>query len=362
LTPLIVVGPLPPPHHGVTISTGLVLANSLLRDRFDVEHLDSSDHRPYENIGRWDVTNVMAGLGGLMGLRRMLRGRTGILYLPLSQSAPGFLRDSLYIDLAVRSGWKVAVHLRGSEFSLFYERSRSLLRWRIRDTMRRVASVAVMGSSLRPVFAGLVPDERIAVVANGTPEPHLNGAQREEKTVLFLSHLRRRKGVCEAVEAALLVADRRPETEFVFAGEWEDEQLKHDLCARVASVGAPIRFMGSVLGDDKEKLLGTSSIFLFPPTEPEGHPRVILEAMAAGLPIVTTDRGAITETVVDGVSGFILPHPDPEAIADRLLLLLQDHDLRIRMGRAARTRYLYRFTQEQADEALVQWLDRVARG
>jgi glycosyltransferase involved in cell wall biosynthesis len=344
----------------VTISTSLVLANSLLRDRFKLEHLDTSDDRQLENIGRWEVTNVMAGLGGLVRLRRMLRGRTGIVYLPLSQSAPGFLRDSLYIDLAARSGWKVAVHLRGSEFGDFYERSRPLLRWRIRDTMHRVTSVAVMGCSLRPVFAGLVPDARVAVVPNGTPEPHVSGTQREEKTVVFLSNLRRRKGVCEALDAALLVAEHCPDSEFVFAGEWEDEQLESDLSSRARAAGSQIRFVGSVLGKEKDALLGTSSILLFPPVEPEGHPRVVLEAMAAGLPVVTTDRGAIAETVIDGVNGFVLDEPDPKDLAERLLRLLSNKDLRRRMSEAARRRYMERFTQPEADRHLADWLSDIA--
>src|SRR5205814_97211 len=58
---LIVVGPLPPPLHGVTISTSLVLANPILHERFAVQHLDTSDHRSGRNIGRWDITNVVDG-------------------------------------------------------------------------------------------------------------------------------------------------------------------------------------------------------------------------------------------------------------------------------------------------------------
>ena len=53
---IVIVGPLPPPIHGVTVSTSLVLRNELLRERFDVEHLDTSDHRTGRNVGTWDAT------------------------------------------------------------------------------------------------------------------------------------------------------------------------------------------------------------------------------------------------------------------------------------------------------------------
>jgi glycosyltransferase involved in cell wall biosynthesis len=83
--------------------------------------------------------------------------------------------------------------------------------------------------------------------------------------------------------------------------------------------------------------------------------------LAAGLPIVTTDRGAIAETVIDGESGFVLDDVSPERLAELLLLLLGDDELRIRMSEAARTRYVERFTQEAADLRLADWLQEVAR-
>src|SRR5947209_17573041 len=108
---LIVIGPVPPPYHGVTVSTSLVLANKTLGKRFVVEHLDTSDHRSGGNIGRWDLANIVLGLRAVRALRRRLVGRPGVVYLPLSQNVGGFLRDSLFIQAAARRGWKVAAHL-----------------------------------------------------------------------------------------------------------------------------------------------------------------------------------------------------------------------------------------------------------
>ena len=82
----------------------------------------------------------------------------------------------------------------------------------------------------------------------------------------------------------------------------------------------------------------------------------MLEALAAGLPVVATDRGAIGETVVDGSSGFVLDEPDPRLLADRLLRLLSDPLLMEQQSRAARDRYLSEFTQDRADRRLADWL------
>jgi glycosyltransferase involved in cell wall biosynthesis len=358
---LIVVGPVPPPYHGVTVSTQLVLANERLRDVFArVEHLDTSDRRPVETIGRWDVTNVALGLVQAFRLWRALRGTPGVVYLPLSQNLGAFLRDSLFIQLAHVRGWRVAAHLRGSEFrERFYEERSRLTRAYIRFTLRRLDSLAVMGPALRSLFRGLVPRARIAVVPNGTPEPQRDGVDRDPWRVLFLSNLRRRKGVVEAVDAARAIVQAEPRAEVVFVGEWDEPGLEAAVRARTNGE-ARIRFGAPVVGAEKDELLAGSSILLFPPTEPEGHPRVVLEAMAAGLPVVATDRGAIRDTVVHGETGFVLDDADPEELADRVLALLRDDDLRERMSRAARERYLAHFTQARADEVLAEWLATVA--
>ena len=362
---LIVVGPVPPPYHGVTVSTGLVLANPVLRRRFErVEHLDTSDRRAGSTIGRWDFTNLSLGLLHAVRLARLASGPPGVVYLPLSQALGPFLRDSLFIHAARARGWRVVAHLRGSEFRrAFYERQGRLVRAYVRLTLRRLTSLAVMGESLRSVFEGLVPAERLAAVPNGTPEPAAtHHVDRDRWRVLFLSNLRARKGVVESVEAALRVVEAEPQARFLFVGSWYDAAFEREVRTRAAAAPAgAIEFHDGVTGEDKDRLMASASVFLFPPGEPEGHPRVVLEAMSLGLPVVTTDRGAIRETVVDGESGFVLADPDPDQLADRILRLLRDPELRDRMAAAARDRWAAHFSQERADEVLADWLAGVAR-
>jgi glycosyltransferase involved in cell wall biosynthesis len=353
---LIVIGPVPPPTHGVAISTLLTMENPYLREAFEVEHADTTDSRPLSTIGSWDLTNVSLGLRHLANLLRRLGGRKGVVYLPLSQNLGGFLRDSLFIQAAALRGWKVAVHLRGAAFRDFYESSNPIVRWRIRRTLRRVSSLAVVGSRLRSIFDGLMPSERIAVVPNGTPDVSRENGARVPDRVVYLSNLVKDKGIVEAVEAALILVARHPQVEVLFAGDWDDPSVERQLRERVGTANGRVRFLDSVAGEEKERLLQSASVLLFPPRAPEGHPRVVLEAICRGIPLVTTDRGAIRETVTDGESAFVLPDPDPSELADRILQLLSDDDLRDRMGRAARERYERAYTQESADRRMAQWL------
>jgi glycosyltransferase involved in cell wall biosynthesis len=356
---LIVMGPLPPPVHGVAVSTGLVLDNSLLAETFNIVHVDTTDPRSISNMGKWDPVNVGLGLLNLFALVRRLRRPDGVVYLPLSETTGGFIRDSLFILVASGRGWKTAVHCRNSTFREFYATQDRLTKAWVRFTLRRVDAVAVLGDSLRDLFAGLVAPERVSVVPNGTPDVGRASVQPVANRVLYLSNLSRKKGADVAVKAALLVLAREPNAEFIFAGAWEDADFEREVKVLAEPADGRIRFMPPVMGAEKHDLLASAWVLLFPVVRGEGHPRIVLEALAAGVPVVTTDRATIRDTVGD--AGYVVPDPDPADLAECVLELVGEPVLRHSLSTAARARYLERFTQEEADRRISDWLAGVAR-
>ena len=78
----------------------------------------------------------------------------------------------------------------------------------------------------------------------------------------------------------------------------------------------------------------------------EGHPWVIVEAMASGLPIITTDQGCIKESVIDGENGYIVPKRKVEVLAERTIHLIKNPELREKMGSRSRELYEANFTKE----------------
>jgi glycosyltransferase involved in cell wall biosynthesis len=84
-----------------------------------------------------------------------------------------------------------------------------------------------------------------------------------------------------------------------------------------------------------------------------------LEAMACAVPVVSTNVGGPNETVVDGETGFLVPPRDPDALAQAVRRLLDDPDLRARMGRAGRARVLARFTVGHYSAKVATALDAI---
>jgi len=135
---------------------------------------------------------------------------------------------------------------------------------------------------------------------------------------------------------------------FAFAGSWYREHTKKEALWLIErnKLWDHVEFPGCVLGKEKAALLMGADIFVFPPVGPEGQPLVLLEAMSAALPIVTTDQGCIAETVIHGVNGFIVEPGNIQELASRILQLAADAELRELMGRRSRERFLELYTQD----------------
>src|SRR5207244_173848 len=115
-------------------------------------------------------------------------------------------------------------------------------------------------------------------------------------------------------------------------------------------------FPGAVESEQKRALFRDADIFCFASLVPEGQPLVLLEAMAASLPVIAPAWPGIADTVVDRETGLLIPADSPEALAEKLVELAVDPDERLRLGNAGRRRYEQLFTQRAFGERMIQAL------
>jgi len=351
---ILIIGPTPPPYHGVSVATEMIL-NSNLQEKFKIIHLDTADRRGLSNIGKIDFINVYLVLFHFLKfLWLCIKKRPKIVYVPISQATLSYLRDCLFLIPAKLFRRKIIIHLHGGYFRNFYERSNSVMKFLIRWTLKDVQRVIVLGESLKYIFEGLVPSGKIAVIPNGigvnTYSNYNLGLEEKSKIlVLFLGTLRKSKGFIDVIRSIPEVLNSYNDVEFVFAGELcikrekKDEALEFIKQNKLHSV---VKFPGVVTGEEKIKLLSSTDIFVFP-SHNEGQPFVILEAMATGLPIITTDTGTIKEMVVDGQNGFIVEKQNPKQIAEKIIFLLENEKLRKEMGQRSRRRFLKYYTKDK---------------
>ncbi|MBX3330103.1 MAG: glycosyltransferase family 4 protein [Nitrospira sp.] len=361
MTRVLIIGPTPPPFHGVAVAVRLLL-DSALAKCFSLSHLDLADRRGIQHVNKPDMHDVFLFVRQWLKLVGVLINACPVVsYLVLSQSTIGFLRDSLLIWPAYLRGSHIVLHLHGGNFQEWFLGRSWLMKTYVKVVLRHVTRAIVLGESLKCQFEGLIDEKRIDVVSNGiewtgsslhaSVPPHGNRFR-----ILHLSTLSHLKGALVLIQAVPLVLQQRKDVEFVFAGPWshaEDERWA-DSFIRQHKLESYVSFSGQVDGAQKRALFDSSDIFVFPGVQQEGQPLVVLEAMAAGIPVIFTNRGCLRDTVPDGEAGLEVPIGDSRQLADRILWLL-DHPEAIKtMGACARKRYETLYTKARHIERMLE--------
>ena len=216
--------------------------------------------------------------------------------------------------------------------------------------------------------AGVVED-RIAVICNAVDTSRFAKAdpaarvflrslfhRRMRRIVVAVGRLSPEKGFDQLVQAADIVCHQRDDVGFVLIG---DGPLSEVLRAQIDAMGLKDRFVLAGFRGDVDQLLPHAAC-LVQSSHTEGMPNVVLEAMAAAIPVVATAVGGTPELVVDGKTGWLVPPANPEAIANRVLRILAGSTLIAPMGIAARRRVEEHFSfaaQALSYEHLLATLD-----
>jgi glycosyltransferase involved in cell wall biosynthesis len=347
---LLITGKLPPPYMGPSVAFK-ILINSKLKDIYDLIPYNVQVNQTLDTLGKWSFGKVLSNIRLYTRFYTIIKKeRPDLVLIPISQSTTGFVKDSIFILLCTISNIRVVLQLRGSNFRTWFNECTSPVKWYIKLILKKAEGVIVLGDKLRYLFSGLVPDNRIFVVPNGA---NISMPPRETNSdlipeILYLANLQGSKGIEDVIEAISILNKNHPGTFTVkVAGAWRDEKVKRFCQNKVEKESLPVEFTGPVSGDKKFSILSNADIFVFTPREPEGHPWVIVEAMAASLPVVATDKGAISESISNGINGFIVHDRAPEQIADKLYQLIHDRELRTKMGKRNRDDYEAKYTESQ---------------
>lgn len=233
------------------------------------------------------------------------------------------------------------IHLHGAEFRIFYNDELGPLgRALVRFVLARASRVIALSEAWKKWLEQTLGLINISVVLNGTPPLRLDGSKEEKATVLFLGRLCQRKGVNELIEAMVDVMRRAPNTILELGGDG-DVHIYKKLAAELPSV----RFLGWVDDAERKKALARATIYCLPSWN-EGLPMSVLEAMSAGLPVISTPVGGIPEAVEHGVTGLLVEPGDVTGLTDAICELLFDPERAGSMGKKGLARHREKFSTE----------------
>jgi glycosyltransferase involved in cell wall biosynthesis len=217
---------------------------------------------------------------------------------------------------------------------------------------RQLPAEAVSESTARDLVARGFSRDRLVVIENGvdtgfySPDPAL--ARFPEPTALYLGRLKRYKRVDLILQAVALLRDRGVALRLIIAGQGDAAPELRSLRDRLGLQNV-VDFPGYVSEEEKRTLFRRTWVHVL--TSPkEGWGISNLEAAACGTATVASDSPGLRDSVIHEQTGYLVPHGDVAALAERLRLLLTSPDLRDRLGGGAR-RFAERFTWERAARA-----------
>ncbi|HET9383556.1 MAG TPA: glycosyltransferase family 4 protein [Gemmatimonadales bacterium] len=204
---------------------------------------------------------------------------------------------------------------------------------------RRASFHAISESTRDDLVRRGVAPSRIIVIHPGVDSQHYRPdpatPRAASPTFLYLGRLKRYKGVEFALRALAEARLQRADITLDVCGQGDDRPRLEQLAAELA-LGPAVRFLGFVSEDEKRRLLRRAWAVVFPSPK-EGWGITNVEAAACGTPAIASDSDGLRESVRDGVTGYLVPHGDVSALANRIVALAADPGLVERLGREART-------------------------
>jgi len=233
-----------------------------------------------------------------------------------------------------------------------YKRLYKILKPCLHILWRNAAFLIANSAGLREMAYRAFPQLPIYVIPNGVDLARFtNGHQRVPSAtvrILFVSRLILRKGLQFLIDA-LPAIRQQAAGPFVInvVGDGPDKDI---LLKQIETlgVGECVRFYGYVEHDKLPEYYLDADIFVLPSLA-EGMPNVVLEAMGSGLPVVATRVAGSEDLVQDGQNGFLIAPKNPSELGNALLRLINDRDLRERMGAASKT-LVQKYTWERVTE------------
>jgi glycosyltransferase involved in cell wall biosynthesis len=338
---------LPPPVHGVSAMNKYVVNSPVINEQFATTVIPLHFSKNVKQLEKASLSKIGIMLSyGFRIMKEMIRFRPKLVYFTLVPTGFAFYRDAFYVFILKLFGARIVLHLHGKGIQKQVTGSRfkqKLYSWVFRNT-RVICLSPILSKDINQIYKA-----KPYIVPNGIQvQPALCSENRKtEKKVpqiLFLSNYIENKGVLVLLHALALLKEKgyRFRTRLVGAPSNVTVEILQRKIEEYKLTG-DVDIVGPLYDEDKYNEFRQADIFAFP-TYNDAFPLVNLEAMQFSLPVVTTCEGGIPDIVVDGETGFIVERRNPQMLAEKLALLLDNEILRVKMGKNGYERFMNNFT------------------
>ena len=361
-----ILGQTPPPWHGQAVATQILFDHDW--PEFDVECLRMDYSDDMDEVGRFQIKKMFRLFRLIAATRRSLSrdSKSILLYPPASAKWIPFLRDAIFLASVRGKAAKTVFIFHASGLAQFSKKN-SFTRW-LADIAYGDADMA-----LEVAEEKVSPHETFGAKKHtwcpcGIEAPPVNRTPKVAGSpirALFVGSLQEGKGVLEILKTAdaLRRAGHADDFHFDVVGRWMDTDFENEAKAlhRKLGLGDMVGFPGQLTGEEKWDAYRNTDVFFFPTHYPsEASPLVLMEALSAGLPIITTAWNGIPALMEGCPTAELLPVKSPEAYAEALVRLRDGNADTESTTRESRKFYEDNFLPERFVERVTSALRSVA--
>lgn len=346
---------LPPPIHGASAVNKTIQTSKLINTSFFTQYVNITPAKDIEDIGKFSPSKLAATfLIFYRAFTAYIKLKPDLVYMTLSPRGLAFYKDG-FLALALKTcGARIVYHMHGKGVSS--SANESFFKRKLYQAVFSRASIITLSPLLDNDLAGIA-DRRMPIlhVANGIDYQEFQKEDfRREITFTFLSNFVPSKGLETIIRAAQeLHREGYENIEYKFIGGFRNGDYERRIRTIVTdSPDICFNFTGPLFGQEKLKELVNTDVFVYP-TENDCFPLVVLEAMSLGLPVITSDQGALSEIVDHGVTGEILKSNSPKELAAVMRKLIKDKEYRVALGVNGKEKFLENYTQEIFEKNMI---------
>jgi glycosyltransferase involved in cell wall biosynthesis len=326
---VLLLGPSLEQNGGMAAVQNLILSRTLFSFKF--EHICTHDEGSLAHRGR-----IFAKALALF-IEKLWFGRADLVHIHVSERG-SVLRKVLLILLTFAFRQPILIHTHGAEFQPFFLKLPILGQKILIRIFRQCDGFIVLSESWQNFYISqlCLKPERVFILPNAVELPTQVFSRMISTGInlVFCGRVGHRKGAFDLIQAfALLSADQGASVQLAIAGDGDLDQAQQ--MAEDFNISDHVSFLGWVSSQQRDQVLSSADIFVLPSYN-EGLPMAILEAMAWGLPIITTPVGGIPEVVISHQNGLLVEPGDIQQLSKAIQLLVEDKTLRLSLGKAAR--------------------------
>lgn len=351
---------LPPPYTGAIMINKFVTESRILKEKYNLNVIPISYKNDSTDLGSYSLRKfILVIVIWFKLISSLVFFKPCFVYFQISPLGVAFYRDFFFVITIKIFKTKILYHIHGQGINESIENhnfKKKIYKFAFKNSSVICLSEKLL-SDIKRVY-----DKNPFIVNNGIPDVpnnHRNRKSIDIPKILFISNLFYSKGIADFLDSLEILVSKGLNLKAIIIGG-EAELTKDGLQSMIKKkmLSNHVKFLGPIFSEKKIEIFNEIDILVHP-THIDAFPLILLEAMRAQIPVISTFVGAIPDIVDNGITGFLVEKNKPRQLANKIDLLVKDRDLRIKMGKAGRKKFLEKYTIEIFENNIKNVFDKV---